>query len=63
MKQTKSKDQRQTELFPQLSPLNNSTLLRLPPARQVELEQTLAELLLNTACADSQSLKEADHDE
>ncbi len=58
----RKKNQRQSELFLELTPFNGSTPLNLPPEKAIELKRVVADLLLHAASGNAKAPKGGDHD-
>jgi hypothetical protein len=55
-------NQRQAELFLELTPFDRTPLPDLPPDKEIELKRVVADLLLHAASGSGKAPKGDDHD-
>ena len=55
-------NQRQAELFLELTPFDRLTLPDLPPEKEIELKRVVADLLLRAVSGNGKAPKGGDHD-
>jgi hypothetical protein len=58
----KEKNQRQAELFLELTPFNGPALPDLPPEKAIELKRVVGDLLLHAASGNAKAPKGCDRD-